>query len=137
MCSVVLKFQLLLYMYVQVMKSFLQTQALENTCSVTNDIEPSFAILYIFVVESSRKQYVNQCLIVFYPEIDFFILQSHEHPVQPVQSCAICCQYTSNTDDGLGLVPGKFECVIKLFLLKIKILKKISVPLSTSGQIYQ
>lgn len=35
------------------MKSFLQTQALDNTCSVTNDIEPSFAILYIFVVESS------------------------------------------------------------------------------------
>lgn len=66
------------------MKSFLQTQALENTCSVTNDIEPSFAILYIFVVESSRKQYVNLGLIVFYPEIDFFILQSHEHPVLSV-----------------------------------------------------
>lgn len=39
------------------MKSFLQTQALDN--SVTEDMEPSIAILYIFVVESSRKQYVN------------------------------------------------------------------------------
>lgn len=40
------------------MKSFLQTQlALDNT--VTKDIEPSLAILYIFVVESSRKQYIN------------------------------------------------------------------------------
>lgn len=48
------------------MKSFLQTQALENTCSVTNDIEPSFAILYIFVVESSRKQYVNYSAWLFF-----------------------------------------------------------------------